>query len=277
MNHLEILSGLFGWVYFFCWSASFYPQPILNYRRKSTAGSVIDFPFINTLGFLAYFISNSAFYWSPVIRHQYALRNKGLTPTVALNDIAFAIHATIISFILVTQYIVPSWWGFERAPGARPSRLMLGIFFGSFVGVAIMISVVAGVPPDADPATSWAWLDVIYTISYVKLIITIVKYMPQLIYNFRNRSTKGWAIGGMILDFVGGVLSIAQLGIDSYLQNDWSGITGNPVKFTLGNVSMIYDVFFMLQHYCWFADNNGDRDPERDALLDDEEDRRRLD
>ena len=33
---------------------------------------------------------------------------------------------------------------------------------------------------------------------------------------------------------------------------DWSGITGDPVKFGLGLVSMVYDAIFMLQHYVWY-------------------------
>ena len=37
--------------------------------------------------------------------------------------------------------------------------------------------------------------------------------------------------------------------IDSSLQNDWSGITGNPVKLGLANVSIVFDVIFMVQHY----------------------------
>jgi hypothetical protein len=47
---LEGLSALFGWVYTLSWSLSFYPQPLLNYRRKSTSGTTVDFPFINILG-----------------------------------------------------------------------------------------------------------------------------------------------------------------------------------------------------------------------------------
>jgi cystinosin len=47
---LKALSALFGWVYTFCWSLSFYPQPLLNYRRKSTSGTTVDFPFVNVLG-----------------------------------------------------------------------------------------------------------------------------------------------------------------------------------------------------------------------------------
>ena len=53
----------------------------------------------------------------------------------------------------------------------------------------------------------------------------------------------------MLLDFIGGVLSLAQLLIDSSLQNDWSGITGNPVKFGLSNVTLFFDIIFFLQHY----------------------------
>ena len=50
VGFLQVLSGLFGWVYTLCWSLSFYPQPILNFRRKSTSGTTVDFPLINCLG-----------------------------------------------------------------------------------------------------------------------------------------------------------------------------------------------------------------------------------
>ncbi|KAI0381742.1 PQ loop repeat-domain-containing protein [Hypomontagnella monticulosa] len=277
MSFLEFLSALFGWIYTLSWSLSFYSQPLLNIRRKSTSGTTVDFPFINTIGFIAYLIYNTVFYSSPVIRHQYALRNNDHTPTVAVNDIVFAAHAFVVCAVLTTQYFFPAIWGFDRAPGTKPSRLILGVATGSFAAVAIIIFVVLSMPPDADPKVSWAWLDVVYTISYVKLLITLVKYVPQLVYNFRNRSTKGWSIGQILLDFLGGILSIAQLAIDSYLQGDWSGITGNPVKFALGNVSMLYDLVFMAQHYVIYRDDGSAKDGEGDSLLERGEVRRRLD
>ena len=109
----------------------------------------------------------------------------------------------------------------------------------------------------------------VYAISYVKLLITLVKYMPQVLTNYRNRSTHGWSIAQILLDFAGGVLSIAQLGIDSYLQHDWSGITGNPVKLMLGNVSIFFDVIFFVQHYCLYRGKMGKAfaDGEEDPLL----------
>ena len=117
-------------------------------------------------------------------------------------------------------------------------------------------------------ANSRFWTQV-YACSYVKLVITLVKYIPQVLTNYRNSSTYGWSIAQILLDFTGGILSIAQLGIDSYLQNDWSGITGNPVKLALGNISIFFDVIFIVQHY-WlykgkvgveFAEAEGEEDP----------------
>lgn len=163
-SFLEIISLLFGWIYTFCWSLSFYPQPILNYRRKSTSGTTIDFPAINVLGFVAYFISNVAFAYSPQIRHEYASRHHGLTPTVQLNDVAFAAHAIIITTITVTQFL-PSLWGFEKRTGvgARISRAILGIQIGSLIGVGIVILIVLARQGD-DPRTGWAWIDVVSTL-----------------------------------------------------------------------------------------------------------------
>ncbi|KAH8599963.1 PQ loop repeat-domain-containing protein [Bisporella sp. PMI_857] len=268
-SFLEVVSLIFGWIYTFCWSLSFYPQPILNFRRKSTVGTTIDFPAINVLGFAAYFVSNLAFLFSPQIRREYAARHHGLTPTVALNDVYFAGHATLICCIIVTQFI-PSLWGFEKrskhSPGARISKSIWGLQLGSILGVLIVIIIVAA-RHDEDPATGWAWIDVIYAISYVKLIITLVKYTPQIITNYQNQSTVGWSIYQILLDFTGGILSIAQLFIDSWLQRDWSGITGNPVKLALGNISIFFDIIFIAQHYWLYSGNeeklavNGEEDP----------------
>ena len=52
----------------------------------------------------------------------------------------------------------------------------------------------------------------------------------------------------------GSVLSILQLMIDSSLQRDWSGLTGNPVKLGLGNVSIFFDLIFITQHYILYRD-----------------------
>jgi cystinosin len=244
-------------------------------------------------GFAAYFCSNVAFYYSPVIRAQYAARHHGLTPTAQFNDITFALHGLVLSVITVSQYLLARpLWGFRLSPGARPSRFTLGIAAGCVLGVAGTCFVVAGAQRSGpggsvDPASDWCELDVVYAVGYVKIVVTLVKYTPQLIVNWRNQSTHGWSIWTILLDIAGGVLSVTQQAIDSYIQRDWSGITGNPVKFALGNVSIIYDIAFIIQHYVLYRHapvpehdpdhNHGESRRLLDGEDDEERSRRRLD
>lgn len=69
--------------------------------------------------------------------------------------------------------------------------------------------------------------------------------------NYRRKSTSGWEIWNILLDFSGGSLSMLQLVGDSLaeakkqgLAHGWTGIIGNPAKFGLGLVSVSFDVSF---------------------------------
>ncbi|OAA64643.1 lysosomal cystine transporter [Niveomyces insectorum RCEF 264] len=285
MDLLGAVSALCGWVYTFCWSLSFYPQPLLNARRRGTAGTTVDFPLINSLGFLCYLASTAALRYSAAVRTEYAARHHGLTPTVAFNDVAFAAHALVLSLVTVSQYLLPgALWGWRSSSslsgavfasgnsGRRPSRLILGLAAGCITGVGlvtVLVWVSGDGAGDAEAAAAWAWLDVVYALGYAKLVITLVKYAPQVLANYRHRSTAGWSIAQILLDAAGGGLSLAQLLLDSYRQRDWSGVTGNPVKLALGNVSLAYDAVFVAQHYVLYrgavpaaADGDGDDDDE---------------
>ena len=84
--------------------------------------------------------------------------------------------------------------------------------------------------------------------------------MPQVLLNYKLKSTVGWRIETILLDFAGGVMSIGQLLIDCSLQGDWSGITGNAVKLLLGNVTIAFDVVFFWQHYVLYRYEREDQD-----------------
>lgn len=101
-----------------------------------------------------------------------------------------------------------------------------------------------------------------YALTYNKLLATIFKYIPQIIAHHRRKSTEAWSIYQVLLDLGGGILSLLQLVLDSYLQGDWAGITGNPVKFGLANFSMLADLIFMVQHFILYRRRKDDtRDP----------------
>ena len=47
------------------------------------------------------------------------------------------------------------------------------------------------------------------------MAVTLSKYFPQAILNFRRQSTVGWSIGNVLLDFTGGSMDIVQLVLQS--------------------------------------------------------------
>ncbi|RMZ69778.1 L-cystine transporter [Pyrenophora seminiperda CCB06] len=269
------ISRVLGWAYVLAWSLSFYPQPFSNYFRKSTLGLAIDFPTLNVLGFACYTISTACFLYSPTIQSQYAYRHRSAPePTVRFNDFLFAAHGLVMCVIIYSQFF-PRVWGFEVGKTQKVSRPVLCVWWACVFAIFFVVVIVMSAGPVDDfDIYHWAWIDVVYTLGYVKILTVFLKYIPQAWVNYKRKSTVGWSIYTLILDFAGGVLSLAQLGIDSALENDWSGVTGNPVKFGLGNITLVFDVIFMVQHYVLYrhVDKNKESDDveERQRLVDDE-------
>nr|XP_028953132.1 cystinosin homolog isoform X2 [Malus domestica] len=68
---LEVAYQVLGWTAFVSWSFSFYPQVILNFRRKSVVGLSIDFVVLNVTKHSSYLIYNATLYFSSVVQKQY--------------------------------------------------------------------------------------------------------------------------------------------------------------------------------------------------------------
>lgn len=60
------------------------------------------------------------------------------------------------------------------------------------------------------------YLTLLYYCSYVKLAVTLIKYVPQAYMNYTRQSTVGYSIGGVLLDITGGLLSILQMFLLAY-------------------------------------------------------------
>jgi len=238
---VELISTIIGWIYFAAWSVSFYPQIVDNFRRKSVIGLNFDFLALNIVGFSLYGCYNVALFWIASIQDDYLARHeRGIIPVQA-NDVFFAIHAVFACAVTIAQCVI-----FERGSQAV-SRGCWGLLscIAVFVVVILILSLTHVLP----------WLDFLQYCSYVKLGITLIKYMPQAYMNYRRKSTVGWSIGNILLDFTGGSLSILQMVLISWNNDDWGSIFGDPTKFGLGFFSVVFDIFFMLQHYVFYRGN----------------------
>ncbi|KAK4054411.1 hypothetical protein OIV83_000905 [Microbotryomycetes sp. JL201] len=237
------LSQALGWSYFLVWSISFYPQAILNWRRKSVQGVSIDFLTLNPFGFACYSVYTIVLASDAQVRKEYAARHHGHLPQVKANDIAFAVHALLSSTFQLGQAIF-----YKRDQKQRPS--VSTIVFLSLSSVAILIGVVA-----APNSNKVEWLDLLYLISYIKIVISLIKLLPQAMLNYRRKSTVGWSIENIILDITGGVLSLLQLVLDAAVDNDWRAVYGNPGKLGLSLLAISFDLVFVFQHFVWYRDS----------------------
>ena len=231
---LQIISAIIGWAYFVSWTVAFYPQLVQNCFRKSISGLSVDLILMNILGYSAYSAFNVSLYWSSYIQAEYfALHPGGVNP-VRINDVVFAVHGMLISLFVICQFLFYS----RGIPVSHTTCIILTLLLLA-VGITAFLCFLS--------ITSW--LNCLYVLSYVKLIVTLLKYIPQAWINFKTKSTAGFSIEGVWLDLSGGVLSILQMVILAYNFNDWLSIFGDFVKFWLGVISIGFDLIFFLQHY----------------------------
>ena len=88
---------------------------------------------------------------------------------------------------------------------------------------------------------------------YIKDVLTLVKYIPQVYRNYSRKSTKGFNIWSVNTDLGGGIFSYLQLFIDSMNDGNVNIFKGglNIGKFGLSVISIVFNIIFIIQHY-WF-------------------------
>nr|XP_045013964.1 cystinosin isoform X1 [Jaculus jaculus]XP_045013965.1 cystinosin isoform X1 [Jaculus jaculus] len=240
---ISIINQVIGWIYFLAWSISFYPQVIKNWRRKSVIGLSFDFLALNLMGFVAYSVFNIGLLWVPYIQEQYLLKYPNGVNPVDNNDVFFSLHAVALTLIVILQCFL-----YERG-NQRVSWPAIGFLVLAWLFVVItMIVAAVGVT---------TWLQFLFCFSYIKLAITLIKYFPQAYMNFYYKSTTGWSIGGVLLDFTGGSFSLLQMFLQSYNNDQWTLIFGDPTKFGLGIFSIFFDIIFFIQHFCLYRKKPG--------------------
>uniref|UniRef100_A0A8C8SF26 Cystinosin n=1 Tax=Pelusios castaneus TaxID=367368 RepID=A0A8C8SF26_9SAUR len=237
-NIVRIIDQVIGWIYFLAWSISFYPQVFENWRRKSVVGLSFDFIALNLTGFIAYSVFNVGLYWIAYVKEQFLHKYPNGVNPVDSNDVFFSLHAVAVTLLIIFQCCI-----YERA-SQRVSRVAIGLLVMAWIFTFTTLSLAA--------AGEITWLQFLFFFSYIKLGITLMKYFPQAYLNFRRKSTEGWSIGNVLLDFTGGSFSLLQMFLQSYNNDEWKLIFGDPTKFGLGLFSIIFDIVFIIQHYCLY-------------------------
>ncbi|XP_051894007.1 cystinosin-like [Pristis pectinata] len=232
---LKVVNVIIGWIYFLAWSISFYPQVLENWRRKSVIGLNFDFLALNLTGHLAYGVFNVGLFWIPCVKKQFLQCNPDGVNPVESNDVFFSLHAIFLTLITIFQCCI-----YERG-SQRVSKTASGFLVAAWLPAMVFVVLAL--------SGQITWLQLVYYFSYIKLGIVLIKYIPQAYMNYQRKSTIGWCIWNTLLDLTGGIFSLLQMFLQSYNNDEWMLIFGDPTKFGLGLVSILFDVIFMVQHY----------------------------
>ena len=202
----QYISSIIGYTYFICWSVSFYPQIITNYKNKSTLGLSVDGSLLAVLNYICYSIYNVFFYFDDTIRDEYKHRynhhngheeeEEGSDITVMSNDVAFALNALFLTIIIVLQIIYynhkKNRFNHNNNEGSIVAQPLLPISKSCWWIIVMTIGIsLIQVFCILIKVHGFLWIDFLYFMGGVKLILTIMTYIPQIMLNFQRKSTDG--------------------------------------------------------------------------------------
>ncbi|XP_041086995.1 cystinosin-like [Polyodon spathula] len=205
----------------------------------SVIGLNFDFLALNFTGFIAYSMFNVGMFWVPYVKEEFLKRSPNGVNPVEANDVFFSLHAVVLTLVGICQCCL-----YERGE-QRVSKVAIGLLVIAWVfAFSALFAAVTG---------TITWLDYLYYFSYIKLGVTLVKYIPQAYMNYRRKSTVGWSIGNVLLDFTGRSFSLIQMFLQSFNNDQWMLIFGDLTKFGLGVFSILFDILFITQHCCLYS------------------------
>ena len=244
---VAVLSAIIGWFYTICWTATFYPQPILNYRRKRTSGLSIEFILYQLTGFLCYSIYSIVTY---VLQSDNSSQ-VDVSVAVRPNDIAFAVHALLLTLVVVVQF---RWYTSTGLPVV--SAVHRYILFAMWVILlfSVVLALTGSIPYYCINLSSCPFyrVNLLSLLGFAKVAVSLIKNVPQLLLNHSRRSTVGWSIHGVLLDVTGSVAAFGQQALDAWNADDGGMVWGNVPKLLLSILSFLFDVLFLLQHFVWY-------------------------
>ncbi|KAG8258373.1 hypothetical protein J6590_032300 [Homalodisca vitripennis] len=163
---LQVFAVVCGYIYCFVWTISFYPQIVFNIRRKSVVGLNFDFLALNELGYVCYSAYNCCLFFVPSIQDEYYRRHVGATNPVLFNDVLFSVHGLFATSVQILQVFI-----YERGGQAVSWTAITLVSSGICVLVFTTGAAVLGCV---------SWLDAVLWMSLIKLIVTTIKYIPQV-------------------------------------------------------------------------------------------------
>jgi len=231
----------------------------MNYRRKSVVGFGFDYLGYDYVGFAAFSLYNCLLFWSPSVFSLYLENYPGASNPIQLNDVLFCLHAVFIQTVNLYQCLT-----YERG-GQTLSKICVTLL--ALVGVVTSALVVVA---KLGLSEYVGWFQILLLGSYIKVGSSVIKYIPQVLLNYKRKCTLGYPIDMAVLDLSGGTACYLQVIIQAVNAADMTIITGNSGKLGIGFVSVFFDIILLTQHFCLYGKNNEQKLLELEKEVDEE-------
>lgn len=152
-----------------------------------------NYVFINISGYFFYAFYNA---------YGFAKKSNYQTGNVFFGDILYSIHCILLYSIFVALYFY------------YPHKIALNRYTKIYTITGWTLFVIYGSYFVYSGASIFIFgfeLGFIRMLGYLNTTSSLLKHPPQIYYNFKRKSTKGWDITSRLLDFGGGLFSFLQI------------------------------------------------------------------
>lgn len=230
------MEDILGIIYVIAWSVSIYPSLITNFRSKSSMGISTDFAILNVAGYGYLLLANILQLYCWVLPNESSSLSSSPSSTSSSStpverphisgfDVLYTGHGFILNIIILSQVLWGSTlWNFqdtgtdptETRTTRRTTRRMKPLYRAFFQLTLLIFTVLTlrfiyGV-------YLYGWDNsntVIYCgyLSLLKISMSLVKYIPQIKYNYERNSMRGFSMVTVLLDSIGATALLTQLGL----------------------------------------------------------------
>lgn len=222
----SILQPIFGIIYFVAWSIGFYFQIALMIKTRSGDGFSVDNQLLALLGTIFFFCFNT----------HLMIINPDFYQIV---NFIYMLQCLILSLVIFTLTFY-----FPRK--INKFQLSLGLIIAIFILMKILFYIY-GVRTNVCTMDDF-WL----FMGLANCWICAIKYMYQIVLNYDKKSTKGFAIEGILGDLVGSFAVLIN-GLIEYNIKEQPDL--NMPLLLMAVISIFFDWVLVHQHYYIYNEN----------------------
>lgn len=223
-NGETVAYSCFQKIFYVAWTAKFYPQLYMNFKRKTTTGLSLDSLYFSLVGYSCFAIYSACTFYEVQVFGQVANHNTSL----AVFELLLLFHAAIVSAILVAQKYYYDGYYLSTHRGrnslSRTTNLILTCYFSLNTLYLTLVGIHISVRAIAVSFNEW-----IISLVYSAVIFIALRWVPQFFKIRYDKSFKGLSLSSVVLEDIGAFALLVSVAVSS---NDGAG-TNTPKPFVI--------------------------------------------